>query len=232
MWLRILARLRARAPATPVRNHDPMQGIPPADLGRIVVIIAAGMVASLLFTAQAAVVIRSAVKTELQPPKPAKAPTPFTRAHVLAWGAAAAASFLALLAAPSMAAQLSVPFLLASTVLGLLAGSALPTGVKVVLHPVITCAAVAQGAAALTSAVTGSSFSSVLKAYLTKGAGPMGGGDILMSFLGTFVSGGGGGGAGGVWQAAGTLVACVGWGSGRSLGPWCEHCVGRRRACT
>lgn len=57
-----------------------------ADLGKIVAIVALGMPASLIFTAQVAVAIRKLVETKLEDtPTPKKLP-PFKRFHYSLWG--------------------------------------------------------------------------------------------------------------------------------------------------
>ena len=59
-----------------------------SDLAKIVGIICVGMPASLLVTAQVAVLIRSAVRTTLEDTPPSQKLPPFAQSHYLAWGAA------------------------------------------------------------------------------------------------------------------------------------------------
>ena len=108
----------------------------------------------------------------------------------------AAGSLLGVMLAPllapcpplvSFASLASISFMVASTVLGLLIGSAQAPSVKAILHPVITCALTAQTGAAILAGVTGASFTGTLKAYLTKNPQAMGGGDVLMNFLGVVI---------------------------------------------
>ena len=70
-------------------SHDresPCAGCAGSDLGKIVAIIAVGMPASLIFTAQVAVAIRKMVETKLEDtPTPKKLP-PFKRFHYSLWG--------------------------------------------------------------------------------------------------------------------------------------------------
>jgi hypothetical protein len=61
-----------------------------------------------------------------------------------------------------------LPFLLAATVGGYLLGVALPKGVSSVVHPLITCAAVANIGAATLGAITGTGYEGALHSYLTK----------------------------------------------------------------
>jgi hypothetical protein len=67
---------------------------------------------------------------------------------------------------------------------GYLLGSLVPKHLHGVLHPVVVCAVLANAGAALHGAVVGWSYDASLLAYMTKGAGAMGAGDLLMSFLG------------------------------------------------
>ena len=64
--------------------------------------------------------------------------------------------------------QLQTPFMLAATVMGYLVGTAIPSAISTVLHPLVTCALVANLGAFAYSAVSGLSFDSVAKAYLSK----------------------------------------------------------------
>lgn len=66
------------------------------------------------------------------------------------------------------AVNLQMPFMLASTVMGYLIGTVVPSAVSTVLHPLITCALVANlGAFAYTS-VSGLTFDTIAKSYLAK----------------------------------------------------------------
>lgn len=58
-----------------------------ADLAKILGIIAVGMPASLLVTAQVTVLIRNAVRTDMEEQPPVKRLPPFTAAHYAGWGA-------------------------------------------------------------------------------------------------------------------------------------------------
>ena len=60
-----------------------------ADLAKILGIIAVGMPASLLVTAQVTVLIRNAVKTDMEEQPPVKRLPPFTTLHYAGWGARA-----------------------------------------------------------------------------------------------------------------------------------------------
>ena len=89
--------------------------------------------------------------------------------HVPGAGLILGGSFLATAVAPGRwAAQLQTPFMLAATVMGYLVGTAIPSAISTVLHPLVTCALVANAGAFAYSAVSGLSFDSVAKAYLSK----------------------------------------------------------------
>ena len=166
-----------------------LSGIPGADLARIGVLMASGVVLSLWVTASLTVFIRSLTNTEVLPPAPVKGQPPFTRAEQVAAAGTAAASFAVAVAVPSQALPASVPFFISATVGGYLFGSALPAKVRTFLHPILTTALVAQAAAFLYGSVTGVGFFGALQVYLSKGAGPIasGAGDVLMGFLGTVI---------------------------------------------
>ena len=166
-----------------------LAGIPGADLGRIGVLMASGVVLSLWATASLTVFIRNLTRTEVLPPAPVKGQPPFTRFEQAAAAGTAVVSFAVALAVPSLALPASVPFFVAATVGGYLFGSALPAGVRTFLHPILTTALVAQAAAVLYGGVTGVGFFGALQIYLSKGSGPLatGAGDVLMGFLGTVI---------------------------------------------
>ena len=68
--------------------------------------------------------------------------------------------------------RLAAPFLLASTIEGFLLGVAVPKKVAQFAHPIITCAVLANLAAAVFAVATGWSYKQVLRVYLTKVSGP------------------------------------------------------------
>ena len=77
--------------------------------------------------------------------------------------------------------------MLSATVGGLLVGSAMPAGFRQVVHPVLTMALIAMSAGQALAWTTGVPLESVFATYLAKGKGPMGAGDLLMSFLGCVI---------------------------------------------
>lgn len=165
-----------------------LQGIPGADLLRILGILSAGMVATLMFTAQITVAIREAVKTPVKEIAKAKPSPPFMSLHYIAWGTIFAASLVAIaVGGPQMAAQAALPFGLAVTLGGFLIGELVPKAYHGILHPVLVTAVVANAGLALQGKLLGISYNAAQTAYLAKGAGPMGGGDALMSLLGLVI---------------------------------------------
>lgn len=166
-----------------------LNGIPGADLLRIVGILSVGMVATLLFTAQTTVWIREAVKTPVKEVAKGKPSAPFTKVHYACWAATAFLSLAATLADPSgLGAQAALPFGLAATVGGYLLGDRVPKGMQGVLHPVVVTALVANAGVALQGSLQGLSYAASQKAYLNKGALPvLGAGDALMSLLGVVI---------------------------------------------
>jgi len=166
--------------------------IPPDAISKILAVVVLGTVVSLVMTAQAAVWIRTLTKTETKPIQVLKSDgkkSPYNRNHWVAWGAVAAVSFVfTLVFKSSPAAAPPAAFMLACTILGHLVGNAwMPANVKAILHPIITTVLVTETGAAVLAAATGTSIMSILKMYLAKGTGPMGAGDLLMSFLGCVI---------------------------------------------
>ncbi|GFH23886.1 uncharacterized protein HaLaN_21578 [Haematococcus lacustris] len=165
-----------------------LSGIAGDQLLKIVIILCGGMVATLLFTAQTAVAIRALVKTENKEVSKAKAASPYLAAHWVAWGGLAVASLAATLADPAgLGSQMALPFNLSATLLGFLLGNAMPKAVQAVLHPVVMTALAANAGAWLHGRIMGISYAAAQKVYYSKGAGAMGAGDLLMSFLGVVI---------------------------------------------
>ncbi len=85
---------------------------------------------------------------------------------------AGSAAVVALAAAvsgpPALAALGGVGFLLAATVLGFLAGSALPPAAVRLAHPLVVCAATTNAGAALLGALNGSGYLATLRTFLTQ----------------------------------------------------------------
>lgn len=74
----------------------------------------------------------------------------------------------AVLGPPELAALGCAGFLLAATVLGFLAGSALPPAAVRLAHPLVVCAATTNAGAALLGALNGSGYLATLRTFLTK----------------------------------------------------------------
>ncbi|MCH94469.1 plastidal glycolate/glycerate translocator 1 chloroplastic-like, partial [Trifolium medium] len=90
-----------------------------------------------------AIAVRKAVKTQLVDAEPMGKPSPFSTLEVWTWSGILLTSFVSALYYPTLlgtSARTSLPFLLASTVLGYIVGSGLPSNVKKVFHPIICCA--------------------------------------------------------------------------------------------
>ncbi|KAG2454150.1 hypothetical protein HYH02_001186 [Chlamydomonas schloesseri] len=167
-----------------------LKGIAGSELIKIMIILGAGMCATLLFTAQVTVFIRELVKTENKEIAKAKPASPFLPSHFVAWGAVAAASLAATAvggAGSALGAQMALPFGLAATVGGYLLGNAVPKTLQGLLHPVVVTALVANAGAALHGAVYGVSYDASLKMYYSKNLAAMGAGDFLMAFLGCVI---------------------------------------------
>ena len=160
-----------------------LTSLPPALLAKVSLLLALGWLTSLLFAAAVTVRIRAATKVELLPVPPAPKAAPFTAAQSLGWASLGGASAAWLLVDPSSQLALHA-FLLAATICGFLAGTALPPKVQKVMHPLFACALVANAAAAAAGQVTGLGHFGALAAYLTKGSTSfLGAGDWLMAFL-------------------------------------------------
>eukprot|EP00798_Chlamydomonas_sp_ICE-L_P007234 gene7234-342_t len=134
---------------------------------------------------------------------PAKKSTPFVPAHFVAWGSVAAVSLAAtILGAPeALRPILAMPLWPGNHCRGLpdgkpgsrqlawgyLMGNLVPGNLHGILHPVVVTALVANGCTAFYASVIGQTYHGALQAYLAKGTGPMGAGDLLMSFLGIVI---------------------------------------------
>ncbi|KAK9867306.1 hypothetical protein WJX84_001513 [Apatococcus fuscideae] len=159
-----------------------------SEMARIMGVNVIGVFLTLLVTAQIAISVRNLVRTQLEETTPPKQSFPFNRNHYIGWGALLLTTFLGLAASGgSLLTQLSVPFLLASTVCGYLGGTSLPSKARAVFHPVIVTAACANIGALLQGWVTGIGYDESLRSYLTKTAGAWGAGDWLMSLLGVVI---------------------------------------------
>ncbi|KAL4419303.1 hypothetical protein ABPG77_001635 [Micractinium sp. CCAP 211/92] len=194
-----------------------------AALARAAVVVCIGAPLVLCFAAGVAVLIRRCTQTQQGqqtwqvfsetetslPPRPLKAVAYGQRrcAGLSALGRlscpGARASPAGLLAAVSLvlAAVLpantgpwtTFPFQLAVTVLGYLAGLAMPRRMQAVVHPLLVCGAAPNAGAALHGLLTGAGYWATLQGYLTKGLGPPGAywgygpGDLLFSFLGVII---------------------------------------------
>ncbi|MBA0817752.1 hypothetical protein Gohar_019387 [Gossypium harknessii] len=151
---------------------------------------AGGWLASLCVAGFTAIAIRKIVKTEMVDAEPMAKPSSFAPIEFWTWGGIFLASFVSAIFYPTAlgtTARTCLPFLLASTVLGYMVGSGLPSAVKKVLHPIICCALSADLAAVAFGYISQSGVDAVLGDYLTKVSSNPGAGDILMGFLGSVI---------------------------------------------
>ncbi|KAK6947344.1 hypothetical protein RJ641_000817 [Dillenia turbinata] len=126
-----------------------VKDIPAASGVKIIFII--GWLASLSVAGYTAISVRNMVKTEMIEAEPIAKPAPFSSIEVLSWAGVFLNSFIAALLYPTVLgtnARTCLPSLLASTVLGYMISSGLPSNVKKVFHPIICCALSADLAAA------------------------------------------------------------------------------------
>ncbi|KAM7491000.1 hypothetical protein LguiA_033921 [Lonicera macranthoides] len=167
-----------------------VQDIPAASGVKICFIIVGGWLASLAVAGYTAIAVRKMVKTEMTPAEPMSKPSPFSSIEVWSWSGIFLASFVGALFYPTALgtnARTCLPFLLASTVLGYMVGSGLPSDVKKVFHPIICCALSADLAAFAFGYLSKCGINPVLGYYLTKVSSNPGAGDILMGFLGSVI---------------------------------------------
>uniref|UniRef100_A0A2P2JXK9 Uncharacterized protein n=2 Tax=Rhizophora mucronata TaxID=61149 RepID=A0A2P2JXK9_RHIMU len=167
-----------------------VRDIPAASGLKICFIIAGGWLASLCVAGFTAITVRKVVNTEMTDAEPMAKPSPFSAVEVWSWSGIFLLSFVAALLYPTSLgtnARTCLPFLLASTVLGYMAGSGLPSNVKKVFHPIISCALSADLAALVFGYLSRSGLDSVLGYYLTKVSSNPGAGDVLMGFLGSVI---------------------------------------------
>ncbi|KAL6180949.1 hypothetical protein ACLB2K_047607 [Fragaria x ananassa] len=167
-----------------------VKSIPPASGIKICFIIVGGWLASLAVAGYTAIAVRKLVKTEMTDAEPMAKPSPFSSLEAWSWSGILLISFVGALVNPTAlgtSARTCLPFLLASTVLGYVVGSGLPSEVKKVFHPIICCALSADLAALAYGYFSKSGLDPVLASYLTKVSSNPGAGDILMGFLGSVI---------------------------------------------
>ncbi|NP_001151575.2 lrgB-like family protein [Zea mays] len=167
-----------------------VRDVPAASGVKIFAITFGGWFATLAVAGYTALAVRKLVKTQLIPAEPMSKASPFSTVETWAWAAVFVASFGVACFNPralGTTARTCLPFLLAATVLGYMVGSGLPSGVKKVLHPIITCALSADLAAVAYGYLSGSGLDAVLGDYLTKAPSNPGAGDVLMGFLGSVI---------------------------------------------
>ncbi|XP_075639896.1 plastidal glycolate/glycerate translocator 1, chloroplastic [Castanea sativa] len=167
-----------------------VRDIPAASGIKICLIIVGGWLATLCVAGYTAIAVRKMVNTEMTDAEPMAKPPPFSTIEVWSWTGIFLISFVTALLYPTIlgtSARTCLPFLLASTVLGYMVGSGLPSDVKKVFHPIICCAVSADLAALAFGYFSRSGLDPVLGCYLTKASSNPGAGDVLMGFLGSVI---------------------------------------------
>ncbi|KAH7514823.1 plastidal glycolate/glycerate translocator 1, chloroplastic [Ziziphus jujuba] len=167
-----------------------VKDIPAASGIKISFIVVGGWLATLCVAGFMALAIRKLVKTEMTNAEPMAKPSPFSTLELWSWTGVLVISFVAALLYPTAlgtAARTCLPFLLASTALGYIVGSLLPSNVKNVFHPIICCALSADLAAFAYGYFSKLGLDPVLGYYLTKVSSNPGAGDVLMGFLGSVI---------------------------------------------
>ncbi|KAJ0112108.1 hypothetical protein Patl1_03617 [Pistacia atlantica] len=167
-----------------------VRDIPTASGLKICYIMVGGWLASLCVAGYTAIAVRKLVKTEMTDAEPMSKPSPFSSTELWAWSGVFLISFVSALFYPTAlgtSARTCLPFLLASTVLGYMVGSWLPSDVKKVFHPIICCALSADLAAVAFGYFSRLGLDPVLGYYLTKASTNPGAGDVLMGFLGSVI---------------------------------------------
>ncbi|KAK6137239.1 hypothetical protein DH2020_029028 [Rehmannia glutinosa] len=167
-----------------------VKDIPAASGLKILFIIVGGWLASLSVAGFTAIAVRKMVNTEMVPAEPMPKPSPFSSVELWTWSGIFLISFVSAFLYPTILgtnARTCLPFLLASTVIGYIFGSGLPSAVKMVFHPIICCAVSADLAALAYGQLSRSGLNPVLGYYLTKASSNPGAGDILMGFLGSVI---------------------------------------------
>ncbi|GAV88153.1 LOW QUALITY PROTEIN: LrgB domain-containing protein, partial [Cephalotus follicularis] len=151
---------------------------------------AGGWLASLCVAGFIAIAVRKMVQTEMRDADPMAKSSPYTPLEIRTWGGIFLISFVSASFYPTVlgtAARTCLPFLLASTVLGYLVGSRLPSDMKKFFLPIICCALSVDLAAVAFGYLSQSGLDPVLGYYLTKVPSDPGAGDILMGFLGSVI---------------------------------------------
>lgn len=167
-----------------------VKDIPAASGLKICFILVGGWLASLSVAGYTAITVRKLVKTEMTDAEPMAKPSPFSSLELWSWSGIFVISFISAFLYPTSLgtdARTCLPFLLASTVIGYMVGSGLPSGVKKIFHPIICCALSADLAAFAFGYLSKSGLNPVLGYYLTKASANPGAGDILMGFLGSVI---------------------------------------------
>eukprot|EP00892_Ulva_mutabilis_P007106 jgi/Ulvmu1/4768/UM020_0053.1 len=158
-----------------------------ADIACIAQVIVTGWAASLLLATFAIKATRNVAHSTLTQdeakdttPRPV---SPFSPSHYLTWAFISIAALGVSAALPQHTDVLRTAFLLASVCKGYLLGVAVPRRLKLLLHPIVVCTLYTTACCHLWAAVSGSTYSAVLSAFMAKDAVVPGSGALLMSML-------------------------------------------------
>ena len=163
------------------------------ELGRMAVVLGAGMPFTLLSSGVLVLGIRKLASVALLPVPPVPKPAPFTMLHIAGCAAVAVGSALGLCVFEEGSTEAwgcQQLHLLAWTVGGLVFGSIPPAFLAATMpHPVVATTIAAHCGVLTAGLVSGVGYWDTLRSYLTKGKGgaSQGAGDVLMSFLGVVV---------------------------------------------
>ncbi|XP_057758994.1 plastidal glycolate/glycerate translocator 1, chloroplastic [Arachis stenosperma] len=164
--------------------------IPASSAIKICCIIVGGWLATLSVSGFTAIAVRKAVKTEMIDPEPMEKPPPFSSIELWSWIAVFLISFIMALLFPTAlgtAARTCFLFYLASTVVGYIVGSGLPSKVKMIFHPVIFSLIFPNLVACAFGLLSKQGYDAALGFYLTESSSDPGAGDILLEFLGPVI---------------------------------------------
>ncbi|KAI0563817.1 hypothetical protein FGB62_34g128 [Gracilaria domingensis] len=162
--------------------------LPSAHVAKIGLIIVCGFFFTLLSTAVVCIALRSMVSLATGKPPASLSVTsskgsPPSNPLILVFAVLSMFSFA--LATRSVR-HAATAYALFATLLTFTVGQRFPSGLKMFLHPLVTCTCGTIGAMALLGTATSTPFSAMLATYYTRGAA-WGAGDILASLLGPAV---------------------------------------------
>ncbi|PWZ56639.1 Plastidal glycolate/glycerate translocator 1, chloroplastic [Zea mays] len=166
-----------------------VRDVPAASGVKIFAITFGGWFATLAVAGYTALAVRKLVKTQLIPAEPMSKASPFSTVETWACMGCCIRCIVRCCMFQSQSSwyhSKNMPSLSARCHCAGIHGW-LPSGVKKVLHPIITCALSADLAAVAYGYLSGSGLDAVLGDYLTKAPSNPGAGDVLMGFLGSVI---------------------------------------------